>query len=159
MRVLGIDPGSIVTGYGIVEKVQERYIDVTHGEIKLKRGLLFTASLEKVYNELFSIIEGERPDAVAIEDIFYGKNIKSLIKQGHVRGVAILAGSKHHLPVFEYTPLEVKKAVVGYGRAEKIQVQKMIQVMMKFSELPPEDASDAIAVAICHINHQKKVSI
>ncbi len=159
MRVLGIDPGSIVTGYGIVEKNQERYIDVTHGEIKLKRGLLFTASLEKVYNELFSIIEGERPDAVAIEDIFYGKNIKSLIKQGHVRGVAILAGSKHHLPVFEYTPLEVKKAVVGYGRAEKIQVQKMIQVMMKFSELPPEDASDAIAVAICHINHQKKVSI
>ena len=156
MKVLGIDPGSIVTGYGIVEKVQERYIDAGHGEIKIKRGTLFTAALEKVYNELFSIIGHEMPDAVAIEDIFYGKNIKSLIKQGHVRGVAILAGSNHHLPVFEYTPLEIKKAVVGYGHAEKIQVQKMVQVIMKFPELPPPDASDAIAVAICHINHQKK---
>jgi crossover junction endodeoxyribonuclease RuvC len=155
LKILGIDPGSIVTGYGVVEKRQERYIDIRHGEIKIKRGSLFTAALEKVYNELFSIVAEEKPDAVAIENIFYGKNIKSLIKQGHVRGVAILAGSKHHLPVFEYTPLEIKKAVVGYGRAEKIQVQKMVQVIMNFSELPSEDASDAIAVAICHINHRK----
>jgi len=159
LKVLGIDPGSIVTGYGIVEKIQERYLDIGHGEIKITKGTLFTATLERIYNELFSIVEREKPDAVAIEDIFYGKNIKSLIKQGHVRGVAILAGSKHHLPVFEYTPLEIKKAVVGYGHAEKVQVQKMIQVIMKFSELPPADASDAIAVAICHINHQKKTSI
>ena len=159
MKVLGIDPGSIVTGYGIVEKIQEEYIDIGHGEIKIKRGTLFTKTLERIYSELFSIVEREKPDAVAIEDIFYGKNIKSLIKQGHVRGVAMLAGSINHLPVFEYTPLEIKKAVVGYGHAEKIQVQKMIQVIMKFPELPPADASDAIAVAICHINHQKKTSI
>jgi len=159
VKVLGIDPGSTVTGYGIVEKIREQYIDIGHGEIKIKRGTVLTAALERVYNELFSILEREKPDAVAIEDIFFGKNVKSLIKQGHVRGVAILAGSKSHLPVFEYTPLEIKKAVVGYGRAEKIQVQKMIQVIMKFSELPPADASDAIAVAICHINHQKKIPI
>lgn len=159
MKVLGIDPGSIVTGYGIVEKEQEQYVDVGHGEIRIKRGTLFTVALETVYNELFSLIEREGPDAVAIEDIFYGKNVKSLIKQGHVRGVAILAGSKHHLPVFEYTPLEIKKAVVGYGRAEKIQVQKMVKVMMNFPDLPPADASDAIAVAICHLNHQKKTPL
>lgn len=156
---MGIDPGSRVTGFGIVEKIRERYIDIGHGEIRIKRGTLFTTSLEKIYDELFSLVEREKPDAVAIEDIFYGKNVKSLIKQGHVRGVAILAGSKHHLPIFEYTPLEIKKAVVGYGHAEKIQVQKMIQVIMKFPELPPADASDAIAVAICHINHQKKTPI
>ncbi|OPY13433.1 MAG: Crossover junction endodeoxyribonuclease RuvC [Syntrophus sp. PtaB.Bin001] len=156
LKVLGIDPGSVVTGFGIVEQIQERYIDIVHGEIRLKRGTSFTSSLEKIYDELFSLVEREQPDAVAIEDIFYGKNIKSLIKQGHVRGVAILAGSKHHLPVFEYTPLEIKKAVVGYGHAEKIQVQNMIKVIMKLSELPPADASDAIAVAICHLNHQKK---
>lgn len=159
MKVLGIDPGSIVTGYGVVEKIQEHYIDIGHGDIKVKRGSLLTESLEKVYNELYAIIERERPDAIAIENIFYGKNIKSLIKQGHVRGVAILAGSKQKLPIFEYTPMEIKLAVVGYGRAEKIQVQKMIQVIMRFSELPTADASDAIAVAICHINHQKKISL
>jgi len=117
VKVLGIDPGSTVTGYGIVEKIREQYIDIGHGEIKIKRGTVLTAALERVYNELFSILEREKPDAVAIEDIFFGKNVKSLIKQGHVRGVAILAGSKSHLPVFEYTPLEIKKAVVGYGRA------------------------------------------
>jgi len=154
--VLGIDPGSIVTGYGVVEKIQESYLDIGHGDIKVKRGSLLTESLEKVYNGLYEIIERERPDAIAIEDIFYGKNIKSLIKQAHVRGVAILAGSKQKLPIFEYTPLEIKLAVVGYGRAEKIQVQKMIQVIMRFPELPTADESDAIAVAICHINHQKK---
>jgi crossover junction endodeoxyribonuclease RuvC len=93
---------------------------------------------------------------VAIEDIFYGKNVKSLIKQGHVRGVALLAASRSGLPVHEYSPLEVKKAVVGYGRAEKQQVQVMIQAILCLKEILPEDASDALAVAICHTNTKKE---
>jgi crossover junction endodeoxyribonuclease RuvC len=156
---MGIDPGGTVTGFGIVEKSQDKYIDIKHGEIKIKKGTSLADSLEKVYSELFSIIELEKPNAIVIENIFFGKNVKSLIKQGHIRGVAILAGSKHKLPIYEYTPLEIKKAVVGYGHAEKIQIQKMIQVIMRFPKLPPKDASDAIAAAICHINYQKKTHL
>jgi crossover junction endodeoxyribonuclease RuvC len=99
------------------------------------------------------------PDAVALEDIFYGKNVKSLIKLGHVRGVIILAASHSNIPVFEYTPLEVKKAVVGYGRAEKSQVQKMVRTILNLDKLPPVDTSDALAVAICHTNFLKVLSI
>ncbi len=93
--------------------------------------------------------------ALAIEDIFYGKNIRSLIKQGHVRGVAILAGADGGLPVYEYSPLEIKKAVVGYGRAEKGQVQMMVRAILKLPELPPPDAADALAVAICQLHFRK----
>jgi crossover junction endodeoxyribonuclease RuvC len=92
---------------------------------------------------------------MAIEDIFYGKNVKSLIKQAHVRGVVILAGAMRQIPVFEYSPLEVKQAVVGYGRAEKSQVQKMVATILHLSKIPPADAADALAVAICHINFLK----
>ena len=92
---------------------------------------------------------------MVIENIFYGKNVRSLIKQGHVRGVAILAGADGGLPVYEYSPLEIKKAVVGYGRAEKEQVQSMVRAILKLPELPPPDAADALAVAICHINFRE----
>jgi crossover junction endodeoxyribonuclease RuvC len=96
------------------------------------------------------------PDAIAIEDVFYGKNIKSLVKQGEARGVALLAGAKASIPIFEYTPLDVKKTVVGYGRAEKSQVQKMVKAILNLPELPTEDASDALAIAICHANYLNK---
>jgi len=92
---------------------------------------------------------------MAIENIFYGKNIRSLIKQGHVRGVAILAGADGGVPIYEYSPLEIKKAVVGYGRAEKGQVQRMVRAILKLPELPPPDAADALAVAICHVHFRK----
>jgi crossover junction endodeoxyribonuclease RuvC len=101
------------------------------------------------------VICGTEPDALAIENIIYGKNIRSLIKQGHVRGVAILTGAESGVPVYEYSPLEIKKAVVGYGRAEKGQVQMMVRAILKLSELPPPDAADALAVAICHIHFKK----
>ncbi len=159
MRTLGIDPGSRVTGYGIVEQAGGELIRVDHGEIRIKNGEPFTRCLSRIYDELTDVIGRTKPDAVAIEDIFYGKNVKSLIKQGHVRGVALLAASRSGLPVHEYSPLEVKKAVVGYGRAEKHQVQMMIRTILRLSETLPEDASDALAVAICHTNTKKETAL
>lgn len=150
MKILGVDPGSHVTGYGVVELLERSMVSLDYGEIKLPGGAALERCLPRVYDALMEVVLREKPDAMAVEDIFYGKNVKSLIKQGHVRGAVILAGCHSGIPVFPYTPLEVKKAVVGYGRAEKFQVQKMVQAILKLSELPPADASDALAVAICH---------
>ncbi len=159
MRTLGIDPGSRVTGYGVVEQAGGRIVRVEHGEIRIKSGEPFTRCLARIYDELTGVIERTKPDAVALEDLFYGKNVKSLIKQGHVRGVALLAASRSGIPVHEYTPLEVKKAVVGYGQAEKQQVQMMIRAMLKLPETLPPDASDALAVAICHTHTKKETTL
>ncbi|MGD0275492.1 MAG: crossover junction endodeoxyribonuclease RuvC [Syntrophales bacterium] len=159
MKILGVDPGSHVTGFGVVEKSRSGLAYIRYGEIRIKRGMTFSECLNLVYNGLMSAIVDTAPDFIAIEDIFYGKNARSLIRQGHVRGVAILTGSHNHIPVVEYTPMEVKKAVVGYGRADKGQVQKMVQAILKLPELPPEDAADALAVAICHAHAMKGVTV
>jgi len=159
VKVLGIDPGSRVTGYGAVEKQRKGLFELAQGEIKLKRQECLSSCLVDIYDQLLGVIDRTNPDAIAIENIFYGKNIKSLIKQGHIRGVAILAGAIHHVPVFEYSPLEIKQAVVGYGRAEKGQVQKMVTAILHLPMIPPEDAADALAVAICHMNFSKEQPI
>jgi crossover junction endodeoxyribonuclease RuvC len=158
-RVLGIDPGSRVTGYGVVEHAAGGLRCVLHGEIKPVRGVSLSGCLQNVCGGIQEVIRQTAPEALVIEDIFYGKNIQSLIKQGHVRGVAILAGAEAGLPIYEYSPLEIKKAVVGYGRAEKGQVQMMVRAILKLPELPPPDAADALAAAICHIHFRKADSI
>jgi crossover junction endodeoxyribonuclease RuvC len=158
-RVLGVDPGSHVTGYGVVEQDISGLRCILHGEIKPIRGAALTRCLQTICGEIQEVIRDASPGAMAIENIFYGKNIRSLIKQGHVRGVAILAGANGDVPVYEYTPLEIKKAVVGYGRAEKGQVQSMVRAILKLPELPPPDAADALAVAICHIHFRKAVPL
>ncbi len=154
-RVLGIDPGSRVTGYGVVENAANGLRCVVHGEIKPARGASLPTCLQTICGGIQEVIRHAAPEAMAIENIFYGKNIRSLIKQGHVRGVAILAGADGGVPIYEYSPLEIKKAVVGYGRAEKGQVQRMVRAILKLPELPPLDAADALAVAICHIHFRK----
>jgi crossover junction endodeoxyribonuclease RuvC len=159
LRVLGIDPGSLVTGFGVVEKRRNDVVSVRHGEIKSSGRDLLPQFLVAIYDQLVAVIESTQPDAVAIEEIFYGKNVKSLIKQGQARGVAILAGSHSGVPVFEYSPLEIKKAVVGYGRAEKAQVQSMVKAILHLPELPPADAADALAVAICHVHSAERLSL
>jgi crossover junction endodeoxyribonuclease RuvC len=159
LRVLGIDPGNYVTGYGIVEKQKRQLQHVSHGEFIVPRGSSRSAGLTRIYSLLLEVIEKSAPDAFAIEDIFYGKNVKSLIRQGEIRGVVILAASQRNLPIYEYSPLEVKKAVVGYGRAEKNQVQMMVKAILKLPQLPSADAADALAVAICHANSLMKTSI
>jgi crossover junction endodeoxyribonuclease RuvC len=150
MRVLGIDPGSLITGYGLIEKRKNNLACLGHGEIKTMVRGTSSAFLVNIYEQLKMVIEENKPDVMAVEEVFYGKNVKSLIKQGQARGVAILAGSHRGIPVFEYSPLEVKKAVVGYGRAEKSQVQAMIKAILQLKETPGADAADALAVAICH---------
>jgi len=159
MRILGIDPGTNVTGYGMIEKNRSGLSEILHGEIRLSRNQRMTKRLLKTYENLTALIEAAKPDIVAVEDIFYGKNVKSLIKQGHARGVVLLAASQYNLPVYEYSPLEIKKAVVGYGRAEKRQVQRMVKAILGMSALPPEDAADALAVAVCHSHTGKTKNI
>ena len=159
MRILGIDPGSHVTGYGIIEKKGNYLRHVLHGEIKAKKESPLSIMLISIYQQLSAVIEQNAPQAIALENIFYGKNVRSLIKQAQVRGVVIFAGADKGIPVFEYSPLEVKKAVVGYGRAEKRQVQIMVKAILKLPALPPADAADALASAICHANFLKEQPI
>ena len=155
MIILGIDPGTRITGYGIIDKHERGIGHIAHGEIKNSKGILLSSRLKKIFDSLTEVIQEYRPNVVAIEDIFYGKNIKSLIKQGHARGAAILVAPINNLPVHEYSPLEIKQAVVGYGRAEKRQVQHMVKAILCLPDLPPPDAADALAAAICHANFLK----
>ena len=154
MRVLGIDCGSEYTGYGVVEELSDgRLVCHVNGAIKLKTGSPMAARLKKVFSDLTAIIAEHRPVIVAIEDVFYAVNVKTALKLGQVRGVAMLAASTSGLEVAEYSPLSIKSAVVGYGKAEKQQVQLMVTRLLNLSNPPePTDASDALAIAICHIH-------
>ena len=151
MRIFGIDPGSERTGYGCVETDGSRHAIVVCGAITTPALASFPDKLLAIHSRLASLLEECRPDAVAIENLFHAANVRSALKLGHARGVAMLAAVEAHLPVFEYTPAEIKRAVVGYGRAEKPQVQHMMKLLLGLSAVPtPHDAADALAVAICH---------
>jgi crossover junction endodeoxyribonuclease RuvC len=154
MRVLGIDCGGEYTGYGVVE--QDSRGELRHlvcGAIRLNPKKPLPARLNEIFNQLRAIIEKHRPDEVAIEDVFYAVNVKSALKLGQVRGVAMLAASSCGLDVAEYSPLSIKSAVVGYGRADKSQVQQMVMRLLRLPAPPePQDASDALAIAICHLH-------
>ena len=152
-------PSSCQTGYGVITNNNNGLGLIAYGEIKPGNGKYLSRCLKTLYAGVVEIIEKHEPDVVSLEDIFYGKNVKSLIQQGHARGTIILAATHKNIPVYEYTPLEVKKAVVGYGRAEKSQVQYMVKSIFGLSEIPPPDASDALALAVCHSNFLKAVAL
>ena len=154
MRVLGVDCGTEYTGFGVVELCQDdTLVCLTCGAIKLSPRETLPRRLATIFERLGLIIEEHRPDNVAIEDVFYALNVKSALKLGQVRGVAMLAASSAGLEVSEYSPLSIKSAVVGYGRAEKPQVQHMVTRLLNLSEIPePPDAADALAIAICHLH-------
>jgi len=154
MRVLGIDCGTQFTGYGVVElRPDARLICVTCGAIKLSPRDPLCERLATIFERLGEIIREHHPDNVAIEEIFYAVNVKSALKLGQVRGVAMLAASSVGLQVSEYAPLTIKSAVVGYGRAEKQQVQHMVTRLLNLAEIPESpDAADALAIAICHLH-------
>jgi crossover junction endodeoxyribonuclease RuvC len=155
VKIFGIDPGSDRTGYGCVEIEGSRHRIITHGAIRTPAAATFPEKLLRIHSELAVLIAGCRPDCVAIENLFYANNARSALKLGHARGVAMLAAVEAGLPVFEYTPAEVKRAVVGYGRAEKHQVQQMVKLILGLAAVPtPHDASDALAIAICHSHSQ-----
>jgi crossover junction endodeoxyribonuclease RuvC len=155
MKILGIDPGSRITGYGIISHEGNRLIHVDNGAIHTDSQNDFPARLKKIYGALSEVIEQYRPDAVAIENIFFATNVQSALKLGQARGAAIVAGVNAGLPVFEYTALQVKQSVVGHGRASKDQVQKMLKVLLNLPEIAQEDASDALAVAVCHAHSSR----
>ncbi len=153
MRVMGIDPGSLCTGYGIVEETGGRLTSVHFGSIASKPKNPFAERLKTIYDGLADVMAEYEPDAVAVEDVFFAANAKSTIKLGQTRGVALLAAVKADITLAEYTPLEVKQSVVGYGRADKHQVRDMVTAILKLQQKPePLDASDALAVAICHLH-------
>ena len=150
---MGIDPGSNCTGCGVIEEINNELKLVYWGSIKSKARQSFSQRLKFIYDELVVIIQNFNPDEVAVEDMFFAANVKSALKLGQTRGIAILSAVNEGKPVAEYSPLEVKQSVVGYGRAEKQQVQEMVTAILKLKEKPePFDASDALAVAICHIH-------
>lgn len=150
MRIIGIDPGTRITGYGVVEKIGNRLLHIDNGAIYTRSDAPLSERLKTIYSELCRVITDYSPASMAVERIFVAKNALSALKLGHARGVAMLAGVNAELPVAEYTAVEVKKAVVGYGKAAKPQVQQMVKVLLNLPEIAQEDASDALAVAICH---------
>ena len=154
MRILGIDPGSESTGYGIIESDGSEHSAVTYGTIRTDTRVSFQDRLLRIHRDLAALLAHEKVEVVAVEEVFYAANVQSALKLGHARGVALLAAAEHGVPVFEYSPLEIKNSIVGYGRAEKTQVQAMVKFLLKLAETPsPDDASDALAVAICHAHH------
>lgn len=152
MLVLGVDPGSKVTGYGLVEKTQKELTCIHAGLITLPGKTPFYDKIHKIFQTMVEIMHHYRPQEMAVEDLFYAKNVKSSLKLGHARGAVLIAGVECGIRIFEYTPLEIKKAVVGYGRATKEQVRSMVRVILKLKATPDLDTSDALAAAICHLN-------
>ena len=153
MRVFGIDPGSERTGYGCVESDGSRHSVVICGAISSPPQTAFPDKLMQIHRQLTALLDECRPDCVAIENLFHSVNARSALKLGHARGVAMLAAVEAGCEVVEYTPAEVKRAVVGYGRAEKPQVQQMVKLLLGMPQVPaPHDAADALAVALCHLH-------
>jgi crossover junction endodeoxyribonuclease RuvC len=151
VKILGIDPGSQRTGYGCLESDGSRHLLVLCGALSIPPRLSFPEKLLAIHAGLTEILTRCTPDCVAIENLFHARNVRSALTLGHARGVAVLAAVQAGLPVVEYTPAEIKRAVVGYGRAEKHQVQDMVRLLLGLEHAPsPHDVADALAVAICH---------
>ena len=152
MIILGIDPGSRITGYGVIRKEGNRLIHIDNGAVFTDSSADFPSRLKRIFDGLTEVINRYTPQAFAVEDIFLSNNVQSALKLGQARGAAIIAGVNAELPVFEYTALQVKQSVVGHGKAAKEQVQQMVKVLLGLPEIAQADASDALAVAICHAN-------
>ena len=154
MRVFGIDPGSERTGYGCVDSDGRRHQLVRCGAVHAGAGATFPDQLSIIFRELTAVLAECRPECVAIENVFHAVNARSALKLGHARGVAMLAAIEAGVAVVEYTPAEIKRSVVGYGRAEKGQVAQMVKLLLGLDAIPkPHDATDALAVAICHLHN------
>ena len=157
MRVLGIDPGSLKSGYGLVDEQQGQLTVVDYRVIRTVPDTPLAQRLLLISARLQELIARHAPDEVAVEDVFVAKNAQSSLKLGQARGAILLTVAQAGLPVAEYTPMEVKQSAVGYGRADKEQVQQMVKVLLRLKEIPtPDDAADALAIAICH-HHSVKV--
>lgn len=153
VRALGIDPGTAIMGYGVVEQRGSSLRPLAHGVLLTEAGAPLPGRLHTLHRQLQALIAEYRPDVMAVEELFFSRNTTTALAVGHARGVALLAAAEAEIPVAEYTPLQVKDAVVGYGRATKDQVQQMIRTLLGLEAIPkPDDAADALAVAICHLH-------
>ena len=151
MIILGIDPGYAIVGYGVIEYTGNKFRVLEYGSIETKAGTGFPLRLKQINRGMEELIKKYSPDAMAVEELFFSKNTKTAIKVAHARGVVLLSGAISSGEVFEYTPLQVKQAVCGYGRADKNQVQQMVKLLLNLDKVPkPDDTADALAVAICH---------
>ena len=160
MIILGIDPGTATTGYGVIESDKGKLKVIDYGCILTKQGIDLADRIYLIAGELEKIIKKFRPKIMAVEEIFYFKNAKTVISVSQARGAVLLTGKKNCLTIFEFTPLQVKQAVVGYGRADKKQVQAMVKAILNLKEIPqPDDAADALAIAICAASNLKFKSI
>jgi crossover junction endodeoxyribonuclease RuvC len=158
MIILGIDPGTATTGYGLIKKTGPKLELIDYGCVLTPAKMPLPDRLEILSNELEEIIREYQPVQMAVEELFFAANSKTAISVGHARGVILLEGKKQGLALFEYTPLEVKMAITGYGRAEKRQIQEMVKALLLLQDIPkPDDAADALAVAICHANTYKNL--
>ncbi len=153
MRVIGIDPGTAITGWGIVEDSNHQLHRIAGGVVTTPAGMPLPQRLQIIYRELARIAAEWQPDSAAIEELFFSKNAKTALAVGHGRGAAMLAMANANLPIFEYKPLEVKQAITGHGGADKKQIQQMVKLLLELDDIPrPDDAADALAVAICHLH-------
>ena len=151
MKIIGIDPGYAIVGYGIIEYHNMSFTTLSYGAVLTEAGTPFDDRLLKIYDELTDILGSHRPEAMAIEKLFFTTNQKTAIDVAQARGVIMLAARQHNIPVYEYTPLQVKQSVVGYGKAQKAQVMDMTKRLLNLREVPkPDDTADALAIAICH---------
>ena len=157
MVVLGIDPGTRRTGYAVVESLGETVIVRDSGALSTSPRLPFHERLKTIYQGLAAIVAEYRPDEIAVEDVFVKKNVRVALKMGHVRGVALLVAAIHEVTVGEYSPGEIKQAIVGTGSASKEQVKFMVTALLRLRETPSEDEADALAVALCHV-HRRRLS-
>ena len=156
MRILGIDPGSQATGFGAIDSDGHRHSVVEQGVIRTPASYSFPRKLHFIHQRIVEVLDRTLPGEVVVENLFYATNVKSALRLGHVRGVTLIAGVARGLAVFEYSPLEVKQAVVGYGRADKEQVQKMVALLLGLPGPPePDDVADALAVALCHAHRMR----
>jgi len=154
MIVLGIDPGYATVGYGAVAHENNKSRVITYGAITTAPHAPLALRLQEIYNDMLTVIDQVKPDAIAVEELFFNTNVTTGIQVGHARGVILLAAAQRGYAPFEYTPLQVKQAVVGYGRAEKMQVMEMTRVLLGLERVPrPDDAADALALAICHAHN------
>lgn len=156
MLILGIDPGTAITGYGVIAHEGNHLRRVTYGVVRTEANLPMPARLRQIHQEIVAIIDQYQPAVVAVEELFFNKNVRTALSVGQSRGVILLAAESAGLEIAEYTPLQVKQSVVGYGRAEKLQVQEMVRMLLCLTEIPkPDDAADALAIAICHAHSRK----
>ena len=151
MTILGLDPGFAIVGFGLIDSDGVRSREIRHGAIRTEAKTPMCDRLAAIYEDMSVLLDAYRPDAAAIEELFFNTNITTGIYVAQARGVILLACTQHHVPVFEYSPLQVKLAVVGYGRAEKQQVMEMTRMILNLQSIPkPDDAADALAIALCH---------